>query len=38
MTTKEFMESRKAKALKGKEYTKILPELNNCDMIQQFYF
>jgi hypothetical protein len=33
MTTREFLESRKDKALKGKEYNKILPELNNCDMI-----
>jgi hypothetical protein len=27
------MESRKDKALKGKEYNNVLPELNNCDMI-----
>lgn len=33
MTTKEFMESRKALSIKGKEINQILPQLNNCDMI-----
>jgi hypothetical protein len=33
VTTREFLASRRDKALKGKEHNQILPQLNNCNMI-----